>query len=81
MAEKIKILYIDDEMDNLVGFKATLRLDYQIFTAVNIPGAMEHLEKHPDIRVIFCDQRMPLKTGVEFLKIYAVPTHCRCAFC
>jgi signal transduction histidine kinase len=68
MAEKIKVLYIDDEMDNLTGFKATLRLDYQVFTAVNVPGAMEYLVKHPDIRVIFCDQRMPVKTGVEFFE-------------
>lgn len=68
MAEKIKILYLDDEMDNLTGFKATLRLDYQVFTAVTVPGALEHLEKHPDIRVIFCDQRMPGKTGVEFFE-------------
>jgi len=68
MAEKIKILYLDDEMDNLTGFKATLRLDYQVYTAVNVPTALEHLEKHPDIRVIFCDQRMPGKTGVEFFE-------------
>src|SRR6201996_1674051 len=68
MTEKIKVLYIDDEMDNLTGFKATLRLDYQVFTAVNVPGAMEYLVKHPDIRVIFCDQRMPVKTGVEFFE-------------
>jgi len=68
MADKIKVLYIDDEMDNLTGFKATLRLDYQVFTAVNVPGAMEYLIKHPDIRVIFCDQRMPVKTGVEFFE-------------
>lgn len=68
MAEKIKILYLDDEMDNLVGFKASLRLDYQVLTAVNVPGAIDYLIKHPDIRVIFCDQRMPLKTGVEFFE-------------
>jgi two-component system sensor histidine kinase/response regulator len=68
MADKIKILYLDDEMDNLVGFKATLRLDYQVFTAVTIPEAMDHLKKHNDIRVIFCDQRMPVKTGVEFFE-------------
>src|ERR1700744_6404969 len=68
MAEKIKILYLDDEMDNLTGFKATLRLDYQVYTAANVPAALEHLEKHPDIRVIFCDQRMPGKTGVEFFE-------------
>src|ERR1700748_271869 len=68
MTEKIKVLYIDDEMDNLTGFKATLRLDYQVFTAVNVPSAMEYLVKHPDIRIVFCDQRMPVKTGVEFFE-------------
>ncbi|MDB4926705.1 hybrid sensor histidine kinase/response regulator [Mucilaginibacter sp.] len=68
MADKIKILYIDDEMDNLTGFKASFRLDYQVFTSINIPGAIEHLVNHPDIKVIFCDQRMPLKTGVEFFE-------------
>jgi len=68
MTEKIKILYIDDEADNLTGFKATLRLDYHIFTAVNIPDALTHLAKHPDIRIIFCDQRMPVTTGVEFFE-------------
>lgn len=68
MAEKIKILYLDDEIDNLTGFKASFRLDYQVFTAVNIPGAIDFLTEHPDIKVIFCDQRMPGKTGVEFFE-------------
>lgn len=68
MAEKIKILYLDDEVDNLTGFKASFRLDYQILIASTIPEAMAHLKKHPDIRVIFCDQRMPVKTGVEFFE-------------
>ncbi|BAU53545.1 hybrid sensor histidine kinase/response regulator [Mucilaginibacter gotjawali] len=68
MPEKIKVLYIDDEPENLVGFKASLRLDYQIFTAVNIPDAISCLDNNPDIRVIFCDQRMPGKTGVDFFE-------------
>jgi two-component system sensor histidine kinase/response regulator len=68
MPEKIKILYIDDEPDNLVGFKASLRLDYHILTAVNVPQALSCLENHPDIRIIFCDQRMPEITGVEFFE-------------
>jgi signal transduction histidine kinase len=68
MSDKIKILYIDDEPDNLVGFKASLRLQYHIFTAVNIPQALSVLENHPDIAVVFCDQRMPGKTGVEFFE-------------
>ena len=64
--EKIKILYVDDEPDNLLGFKASLRLNYKVFTAVNVPQAISCLDNHPDIRVIFCDQRMPGKTGVDF---------------
>ncbi|MDN3548652.1 hybrid sensor histidine kinase/response regulator [Mucilaginibacter aquaedulcis] len=68
MPTKINILYIDDEPENLVGFKATLRMDYQVFTASNIPDALAHLENNPDIRVVFCDQRMPGITGVEFFE-------------
>lgn len=36
--------------------------------AVNATDAMQHLNSHPDIRVIFCDQRMPGKTGVQFFE-------------
>ncbi len=68
MSEKMKILYVDDEPDNLVGFKASLRLDYQILTAVNIPQAISCLDNHPEIKVVFCDQRMPGKTGVDFFE-------------
>jgi two-component system sensor histidine kinase/response regulator len=68
VSDKIKILYLDDEPDNLMGFKATLRLNYQVFTATNVPLALDYLETHPNIRVVFCDQRMPGKTGVEFFE-------------
>ena len=68
MSDKIKILYVDDEAENLVGFKASLRLDYQVFTAVNIPQAINYLNNNPDIKVVFCDQRMPIKTGVDFFE-------------
>ena len=66
--EKIKILYVDDEINNLTGFKASFRMDYNIMIAVNATDAMQHLNAHPDIRVIFCDQRMPGKTGVQFFE-------------
>lgn len=66
--EKIKILYVDDEINNLTGFKASFRMSYNIMIAVNAVDAMEHLNSHPDIRVIFCDQRMPGKTGVQFFE-------------
>lgn len=66
MPEKIKIIYIDDEPHNLLGFKAAFRMDYTIFTALNTTDALKILHEHPDIRIIFCDQRMPDKTGVTF---------------
>ena len=65
---KIKVLYLDDEVNNLLGFKANFRLDYKIFVAVNSTEAKQHLQENPDIQVIFCDQRMPDQTGVEFLE-------------
>jgi two-component system sensor histidine kinase/response regulator len=68
VSEKIKILYVDDEPENLVGFKASLRLDYQILTATNVPLAISILNDHPEIRVVFCDQRMPGKSGVDFFE-------------
>ncbi len=67
MAEKIKILYVDDELNNLISFKAAFRFDYHIYTADNTEAALELLTAHPDIRIVFSDQRMPDKTGVEFL--------------
>src|ERR1700744_6586523 len=51
-----------------MGFKASLRLDYHIFTAENVAQALDALERHPEIRVVFCDQRMPEKTGVDFFE-------------
>ena len=65
---KIKVLYVDDEMNNLVGFKATYRMDYNVFIANNTAEALKMLEENPDIRVVLSDQRMPDKTGVQFFE-------------
>jgi two-component system sensor histidine kinase/response regulator len=68
MSDKIKVLYVDDEPGNLVGFKASLRLHYIVYTAVDVPLALGFLNSHPDISVVFCDQRMPDKSGVDFFE-------------
>jgi len=65
---KIKVLYIDDEQNNLNGFKAAFRFDYTVLTAVNIEQAYTHLKENADIIVILCDQRMPDKTGDQFFE-------------
>jgi response regulator RpfG family c-di-GMP phosphodiesterase len=68
MAEgKINILYVDDEQNNLVSFKATFRLKYNIHTAISGEEAIKILTNNP-IEIIITDQRMPNMTGVEFLE-------------
>jgi len=64
--DKIKVLYIDDEQNNLNGFKATFRFDYTVYIASDTEQAYAHLKAHPDISVVLCDQRMPDKTGAQF---------------
>ena len=66
--EKFKVLYIDDETNNLIGLKATFRMDYDILIAESAQAGEEILEQNPDIRIILCDQRMPGKTGIEFFE-------------
>lgn len=66
--EKIEILYVDDELNNLLGFKANFRLDYKIYIASNTNEAETILAENPNIRIIFCDQRMPNELGVDFLE-------------
>lgn len=64
---KIALLYVDDELHNLISFKATFRMKYNVHTAISAAEAMEILEKTP-VEIIITDQRMPNMTGVEFLE-------------
>lgn len=64
---KINVLYVDDEVNNLVSFKATFRIKYNVTTAVSGEEARRILDSKP-IEIIITDQRMPNMTGVEFLQ-------------
>jgi signal transduction histidine kinase len=68
MSEKIKVLYIDDEVQNLHSFKAAFRLDYTVLLAGSVSEAWRMLEENADICVVLCDQRMPERTGTELLE-------------
>jgi class 3 adenylate cyclase/ActR/RegA family two-component response regulator len=61
------VLYVDDEENNLNSFRAALRRNYNIYTALSGEEGMHILEKN-DIHVIVTDQRMPNMTGVQFLQ-------------
>jgi response regulator RpfG family c-di-GMP phosphodiesterase len=65
--DKISILYVDDEENNLISFKATFRLKYKVFTAISGSDAIKILGSNL-VHVIITDQRMPNMTGVEFLE-------------
>lgn len=65
--KKINLLYVDDEENNLVSFKATFRLKYNVTIALSADEAMKILEKKP-FEIIITDQRMPNMTGIEFLE-------------
>lgn len=64
--DKIRILYVDDEENNLQAFKATFRRNYEIYLALSAREAREILQNH-DVQIIITDQRMPDETGVDFL--------------
>lgn len=64
---KIPVLYVDDEENNLISFKATFRIKFNVFIALSGDEAIQLLEKEK-IEVIITDQRMPNMTGVEFLE-------------
>lgn len=65
--EKIVILYVDDEENNLISFKATFRIKYKVLTAISGDEAMKVLGENK-VEIIITDQRMPNMTGVEFLE-------------
>jgi response regulator RpfG family c-di-GMP phosphodiesterase len=65
--KKINILYVDDEENNLISFKAAFRIKYNIHIAISAEEAMKILDSKP-IEIIITDQRMPNITGVEFLE-------------
>lgn len=67
MGNKINVLYVDDEKNNLISFKALFRLKYKVFTAESGKEAIKILDEQ-EIHVIITDQRMPEMTGVELLE-------------
>lgn len=65
--KKIIILYVDDEENNLISFKANFRIKYNVFTAISGDEALKVMG-NVAVDIIITDQRMPKMTGVEFLE-------------
>jgi len=66
-SERVKILYVDDEENNLISFKAAFRFDYDIQLAASPQKALEILQVD-SFHVILSDYRMPVMNGVELFE-------------
>jgi DNA-binding NtrC family response regulator len=66
------VLYIDDEAQNLLSFKANFRRDnFTVHTARTVEEALEIL-KNEIIHVVFCDYKMPKMNGEEVLNLIKI---------
>lgn len=68
--QKARILYVDDDMENLTSFKAIFRRRYEVYLAESAHQALDILDT-TDIQVLITDQRMPGMTGSDLLEIVA----------
>jgi len=65
--KKETLLIVDDQPEILNALERLLKADYQILLAANGADGL-HLLKKEHVALILADQRMPVMTGVEFLK-------------
>lgn len=63
----INVLYIDDETNNIISFKAAFRRTFNVYTAESAEEGRKILDTE-NIHVILSDQRMPKETGIEFFQ-------------
>ncbi|HAX84835.1 MAG TPA: fused response regulator/phosphatase [Cyanobacteria bacterium UBA11370] len=66
-ADKLKLMVVDDEPDNLDLLYRTFRRDFRVFKADGAVSALKILDEEGEMGIIISDQRMPLMNGTEFL--------------
>ena len=66
-SNRLKLLVVDDETDNLDLLYRTFRRDFRVYKAQSAHQALEILEERGEMGIIISDQRMPEMNGTEFL--------------
>ncbi|MEB3830307.1 SpoIIE family protein phosphatase [Phormidium sp. CCY1219] len=64
---KLKLMVVDDEIDNLDLLYRTFRREFDVYRAESAFKALETLDEKGEMAVIISDQRMPEMNGTEFL--------------
>ncbi len=64
---KHTILCVDDEIDNVEALERLFRKKYTVLKATSAAEGLALIKKN-HVTLIISDQRMPKKTGIEFLK-------------
>lgn len=67
MTDKIIVLYIDDEDNNLNSFKASLRKEFKVVTAQSAAEGLQ-IASEQELHVVIADIRMPGMDGIEFFE-------------
>jgi response regulator RpfG family c-di-GMP phosphodiesterase len=65
--DKLKLMVVDDEPDNLDLLYRTFRREFQVFRAMSGHNALDLLAQEGEMAIIISDQRMPGMNGTEFL--------------
>jgi len=64
-----KVMVVEDSAPFRNSLKKILTsLQFHVFTAAHGEEAMSYFADNPDIRLVVCDYRMPVKDGLEVLK-------------
>ena len=67
--KQYKVMIVEDSAPFRNSLKKILTsLQFQVFTAAHGEEAMSYFADNPDIRLVVCDYRMPVKDGLEVLK-------------
>ncbi len=62
------VIFVDDDANNLISFKAAFRRDYTVITANSANEAIEHLTNQV-VPVVVTDYKMPKVNGIRFLEM------------
>jgi CheY-like chemotaxis protein len=76
MSTKTKLLVVEDDIDLNNAYKIILSsAGYDVSTAANGQEALDVIKRDGDPKIIFLDLRMPVMSGIDFLKQYKAPSH------